>query len=418
MNILFIHQNFPGQFKFLAPALVSQGHTVRAMTMQATEAKTWEGVELIRYGANRGTTPNIHPWVSDFETKTIRGEACFRAALKLKAEGVNPDVIIAHHGWGESLFLKDVWPHAKLGIYCEFFYHPQGADVGFDPEFPAKDEGDICRLRLKNLNNLLHFEVADTGISPTHWQASTFPEPFRSKITVVHDGIDTEAVAPNLQTNLTLKKSSGEAIGLTRADEVITFVNRNLEPYRGYHIFMRALPAILRRRPHAKILIIGADDVSYGARPDAAKYGNKKWKDIFIEEVRPQISDADWARVHFLGSVPYQHFIPLLQVSTVHVYLTYPFVLSWSLLEAMSAGCAIVASDTQPLREAITHDETGRLVSFFDAAALADEVCGLLDDPAARARLGARARLFAQENYDLKTVCLPKQLAWVASMAP
>ena len=418
MNILFIHQNFPGQFKFLAPALVSQGHTVRAMTMQATEAKTWEGVELIRYGANRGTTPNIHPWVSDFETKTIRGEACFRAALKLKAEGVNPDVIIAHHGWGESLFLKDVWPHAKLGIYCEFFYHPQGADVGFDPEFPAKDEGDICRLRLKNLNNLLHFEVADTGISPTHWQASTFPDPFRSKITVVHDGIDTEAVAPNLQTNLTLKKSSGEAIGLTRADEVITFVNRNLEPYRGYHTFMRALPAILRRRPHAKILIIGADDVSYGARPDAAKYGNKKWKDIFIEEVRPQISDADWARVHFLGSVPYQHFIPLLQVSTVHVYLTYPFVLSWSLLEAMSAGCAIVASDTQPLREAITHDETGRLVSFFDAAALADEVCGLLDDPAARARLGAAARLFAQENYDLKTVCLPKQLAWVASMAP
>ena len=418
MNILFIHQNFPGQFKFLAPALVSQGHTVRAMTMQATEAKTWEGVELIRYGANRGTSPNIHPWVSDFETKTIRGEACFRAALKLKAEGVNPDVIIAHHGWGESLFLKDVWPHAKLGIYCEFFYHPQGADVGFDPEFPAKDEGDICRLRLKNLNNLLHFEVADTGISPTHWQASTFPEPFRSKITVVHDGIDTEAVAPNLQTNLTLKKSSGEAIGLTRADEVITFVNRNLEPYRGYHTFMRALPAILRRRPHAKILIIGADDVSYGARPDAAKYGNKKWKDIFIEEVRPQISDADWTRVHFLGSVPYQHFIPLLQVSTVHVYLTYPFVLSWSLLEAMSAGCAIVASDTQPLREAITHDETGRLVSFFDAAALADEVCGLLDDPAARARLGARARLFAQENYDLKTVCLPKQLAWVASMAP
>ena len=418
MNILFIHQNFPGQFKFLAPALVSQGHTVRAMTMQATEAKTWEGVELIRYGANRGTTPNIHPWVSDFETKTIRGEACFRAALKLKAEGMNPDVIIAHHGWGESLFLKDVWPHAKLGIYCEFFYHPQGADVGFDPEFPAKDEGDICRLRLKNLNNLLHFEVADTGISPTHWQASTFPDPFRSKITVVHDGIDTEAVAPNLQTNLTLKKSSGEAIGLTRADEVITFVNRNLEPYRGYHTFMRALPAILRRRPHAKILIIGADDVSYGARPDAAKYGNKKWKDIFIEEVRPQISDADWARVHFLGSVPYQHFIPLLQVSTVHVYLTYPFVLSWSLLEAMSAGCAIVTSDTQPLREAITHDETGRLVSFFDAAALADEVCGLLDDPAARARLGAAARLFAQENYDLKTVCLPKQLAWVASMAP
>jgi len=183
MNILFIHQNFPGQFKHLAPALVQHGHTVVAMTMQKTEARKWQGVTLVPYTASRGTTPNVHPWVSDFETKTIRGEACFRAALQMKAQGFTPDVIIAHHGWGESLFLKEVWPDAKLGIYCEFFYHPHGADVGFDPEFPVKDAGEACRLRLKNLNNLLHFEVADAGISPTHWQASTFPQPFRDKIT-------------------------------------------------------------------------------------------------------------------------------------------------------------------------------------------------------------------------------------------
>ena len=163
MNLLFIHQNFPGQFKFLAPALVQHGHTVVAMTMQKTEAKEWQGVKLVPYTATRGTTPNVHPWVSDFETKTIRGEACFRAALQLKAQGFTPDVIVAHHGWGESLFLKDVWPDARLGIYCEFFYHPHGADVGFDPEFPPRDEGEVCRLRLKNLNNLLHFEVADAG---------------------------------------------------------------------------------------------------------------------------------------------------------------------------------------------------------------------------------------------------------------
>ena len=212
MNVLFIHQNFPGQFKFLAPTLARQGHTVHAMTMQTVQANQWEGIELSQYPVSRNSTPNVHPWVSDFETQFICSEACFRGALKLKTEGLNPDVIIAHHGWGESLFLKDLWPHAKLGIYCEFFYHPQGADHGFDPEFPAKDEGDICRLRLKNLSNLLHFEIADTGISPTHWQASTFPEPFRSKITVVHDGIDTEAVAPNPHINLTLKKSSGETV--------------------------------------------------------------------------------------------------------------------------------------------------------------------------------------------------------------
>jgi len=408
MNILFIHQNFPGQFKFLAPALVHHGHTVVALTMQKTEAQEWQGVKLVPYGASRGTTPNVHPWVSDFETKTIRGEACFRAALQMKAQGFTPDVIIAHHGWGESLFLKEVWPQAKLGIYCEFFYHPHGADVGFDPEFPVKDEGDACRLRLKNLNNLLHFEVADAGISPTHWQASTFPEPFRSQITVVHDGIDTEAVAPNPAVSLTLNGN----LTLTKADEVITFVNRNLEPYRGYHVFMRALPEILKRRPNARVLIVGGDDVSYGARPD----NGQKWKDLFAAEVRPQISDADWSRVHFLGNIPYQHFIPLLQLSTVHVYLTYPFVLSWSLLEAMSVGCAIVASDTQPLREAIKHDETGRLVNFFDVAGLVNEVCALLGDPAARQRLGANARAFAQANYDLKTVCLPRQLAWVEGL--
>ena len=410
MKILFIHQNFPGQFKYLAPALVQQGHTVVGMTMQKTDAKDWQGVQLYRYAAKRGTTPNVHPWISDFETKAIRAEACFRAALKLKADGFTPDVIVAHHGWGESLFLKDVWPNAKLAIYCEFYYHPHGADVGFDPEFPATDEGEVCRLRLKNLNNLLHFEVASAGISPTHWQASTFPEPFRSKIPVVHDGIDTASLAPNPNVSLTL---NGNLV-LTKRDEVITFVNRNLEPYRGYHIFMRALPEILKRRPKARVMIVGADDVSYGARPA----NGQKWKDIFAKEVRPLISDADWSRVHFLGHVPYTVFIPLLQLSSVHVYLTYPFVLSWSLLEAMSVGCAIVASDTQPLHEAIKHNETGRLVDFFDVPKLVDEVCGLLDDPDHRARLGANARAFAQANYDLQTVCLPRQLEWVQTLAP
>lgn len=413
MNILFIHQNFPGQFKFLAPALAARGHKVVAMTMQTIPAPVWQGVELISYSAIKGTTPNVHPWVADFETKIIRSEACFRRALKMKVDGFYPDVIIAHHGWGESLFLKEVWPKAKLGIYCEFHYHKEGADTGFDAEFPAKDVGDACRLQLKNLNNFLHYALADAGISPTHWQASTFPEPFRSKITVVHDGIDTNVVKPNDKASIKLNNQ----LLLTKQDEIITFVNRNLEPYRGYHIFMRALPDILKRRPNAKVLIVGGNEVSYGPKPSPEDYPDSNWKGIFAKEVRPQISDADWGRVYFLGSLPYHLFIPLLQISTVHVYLTYPFVLSWSLLEAMSIGCAIVASNTKPLHEAIRDGETGQLVDFFDVQGLSNAVCTLLDDPELRAKLGDNARRFAKEHYDLGTVCLPRQIEWVEGLS-
>jgi len=406
MRILFVHQNFPGQFKHLAPTLAADpGNQVAAFTMRKNSPAVWQGVRLVSYQAGRGSTPNVHPWVSDFETKTIRAEAAFRAALALRESGFTPDVIVAHPGWGESLFLKDVWRHAKLGIYCEFFYHAQGVDVGFDPEFPAQDPGEVCRLRLKNLNNLLHFEIADAGISPTHWQAGTFPASFRSKITVVHDGIDCDAIAPNPAVSLTLNGN----LKLTRDDEIITFVNRNLEPYRGYHTFMRSLPGILAARPEARVLVVGGDDVGYGARPPAGQ----KWKDIFFDEIKDRI---DPARVHFLGKIPYQHFISLLQLSTVHVYLTYPFVISWSLLEAMSAGCAIVASDTKPLHEAIKPDHTGRLVDFFNPAELTEKVLSLLEQPSERARLGKEARAFARQRYDLKTVCLPRQIEWVRGL--
>ena len=409
MNILFVHQNFPGQFKHLAPALAQDTrHTVVALTMQAQAEPLWQGVQCVRYAAQRGNTPGIHPWLIDMESKTIRAEAALGAARALKAQGFVPDIIIAHPGWGESLFLKDVWPRARLGIYCEFFYRAQGGDVGFDPEFPPQAE-DAARLRLKNINNLLHFETADAGLSPTHWQASTFPSPFKDRITVVHDGIDTQAVAPNPQACITL---NGQ-LNLRWGDEVVTFVNRNLEPYRGYHIFMRALPDLLRRRPRARILIVGGNDVSYGARPPQGQ----TWKERFASEVRPHISEADWARVHFLGALPYHQFLALLQVSAVHVYLTYPFVLSWSLLEAMSTGCAVVASDTAPLHEVVLPDETGCLVPFFSPQALADEVCALLADAPTRQRLGRAARAFVQANHDLQRICLPKQLDWVQQVA-
>lgn len=404
MKVLFVHQNFPAQFKNLAPALIELGNDVKALAINSNP--TPAGVAVVHYKPLRSNTPKIHPWLLDMESKVIRAEAAFYAALKMRDEGFNPDVIIAHPGWGEALLLKDVWPNARMGLYAEFYYEADKNDIGFDPEFSKPHISEPCRLRLKNANHDLQFALADALISPTHFQASTLPQALQQKITVVHDGIDTQALQPNANVELRLNNS----LVLNKHSEIITFVNRNLEPMRGYHIFMRALPEILRQRPNARVIIVGGDDVSYGSKPPAGT----TWKNLFLKEVRDQL---DMSRVHFVGKIAYPNFIKLLQISTVHMYLTYPFVLSWSLLEAMSLGCAIVASNTAPVKEAITHNETGRLADFFDKEDLVAQVVDLLQNPTDRERLGKAAREYAIQHYDLQTVCLPKQLEWVERLA-
>jgi len=408
LNVLFVHQNFPAQFVNIAQELVQRGDKVVALSMRKNLPSKWRGVEIKIYQPSRSNSTTIHPWVVDFESKVIRGEACFLAAMELDKNGFQPDVILAHPGWGESLFLKDVWPKAKLGIYCEFFYQRYGTDFLFDNEFQEPNASNSCRLRLKNANNLLQIDIANLGISPTNWQASTYPTFFKEKISVIHDGINTDLVCPSLNVQFELKNG----ISLTKNDEVITFINRNLEPYRGYHIFMRAVIDLLRLRPNAQILIVGGDSVSYGFKSPSGK----SWKEIFIEEVRGQISDLDWLRVHFLGLLEYPRYLNLLQISTVHVYLTYPFVLSWSLLEAMSAGCAIAASDTPPVLEVIKHNETGVLFDFFQPSALVQAVLNLLSDPTLRQKLSTNARGFVRSNFDLRSICLPKQLDWIEKL--
>lgn len=412
MNILFVHQNFPGQFKHLAPALANQGH--RVVALHINDCPAVAGVEMVRYAVTSRPGQGTHRWLTDLETKTLRGEAAWQAAVKLREQGFVPDVIVAHPGWGESLFLQQVWPQARLGIYCEFFYHSQGADVGFDPEFGIADTGNACRLQMKNANYELHFPRAHAGIAPTHWQASLFPASFVPRIAVIHDGFRTDLIRPDPNAQVRVQTPQG-VLQLGQDDEVITFVNRNLEPYRGYHQFMRALPALLKARPLARVVIIGGNEVSYGAAPPAGPDGQAQtWREIFLNEVKDGL---DLSRVHFVGKVAYADYLRVLQVSTVHVYLTYPFVLSWSLLEAMSAGCAIVASDTAPVREAIQHGETGQLVDFFDPAQLAQQVSALCDNPSERARLGTAARACAVAQYDLQTLCLPQQMAWVQGLA-
>ena len=406
MKILFIHQNFPGQFKFLAPALIKKGHTVSALCLGENKKQFSKEINVIYYQINKGSTKDIHPYVSDFETKVLRGEACYLKAIEIKKNGFSPDVIISHHGWGESMFLHHVWPKAKIGLYCEFFYKVSGADVGFDLEFEPEISSDHNRIQLKNVNNYVHFENADKAISPTFWQASTFPTFFRENITVIHDGIDTKNLRPNNEASLIINKT----IHIKFSDEIITFINRNLEPYRGYHIFMRSLPKILKERPNVKILIVGGDEVSYGKE---APKGNT-WKNIFFNEIKSQLSESERKRIFYLGYISYEHYVLLLQISSVHIYLTYPFVLSWSLIEAMSIGCAIIASDTKPLHEVITDEENGLLFDFFDFNKLSTLAIRLLENSSLRKKIGNNARQFAIKNYDIN-LCLKKQIDWVES---
>jgi glycosyltransferase involved in cell wall biosynthesis len=405
MKILVVHQNFPGQFKHIVPRLLDNPNN-EAVALAINEVKfSHPRLRVIRYTPTRGSTPNLHPWLIDTEAKVIRGQAAFEASQKLKATGFTPDLILAHPGWGESLFLKEVWPSSKLLIYCEFHYHSQGADVGFDPEFLSEDPSEPCRIRMKNANNIMHFDLADAALAPTTWQKSTFPKSFQEKISVIHDGIDTELICPKEDVRIKINERV-----ITRHDEVITFINRNLEPYRGYHTFMRALPDVMAKRPNALVMIVGGDGVSYGKKAPVGK----TWKQIFLDEVKEKI---DLNRVFFLGKIPHSQLIALMQVSSLHVYLTYPFVLSWSLLEAMSCGCPILASDTAPLKEIITDNKTGVLTDFFSVSSLASRAVELLSDADKRQRLGRAARELIIEHYDLNTVCLPQLEQLIRSVA-
>ena len=397
-TFLFVHQNFPGQFVHVVGELLRLGHRVAALGIKGRQIP---GVEFTRYAPKAPDKPSSVEPAQDFETKVVRGLACAEAMLALQSGGLEPDVVVAHPGWGEALFCKDVWPRARMVMFAEFFYSAQGADYNFDPEFAHDSLASRSRLRLKNSVHLHALHACDAAYTPTQWQLSQIPLEYRHKTRVIFDGIDTRVVAPRPEAFIHLKRDD---LRLAAGDEVITFVNRNLEPYRGFHSFMRALPEILRRRPKARCLIVGRNDVSYGSKPKAG--GN--WRQVMLHELGAQLP---MERIHFLGGLPYADYLRVIQISACHVYLTYPFVLSWSCLEAMSAARVVVGSRTEPVQEVIEHGKNGLLVDFFDPSALAAQVVAVLDQPAQYQALGTAARRTVVERYDLRSVCLPQQLA-------
>lgn len=408
MKILFIHQNFPGQYRHMLRALCNRkAINIIGLGIEALEESIPDGVKAIRYGLARGNTPDIHPWILETESKVIRGEACATAGYELKKQGLEPDLICAHPGWGESLFLKEIWPNTAILHYQEFYYQSRGFDLNFDPATQGEMSWQkAARGQMKNAALQLALEASSWNVCPTAFQRSTFPSHWQESISVIHDGIDTNRAHPNPSVQ-PLKLPDGTQ--LRRGEPIITFVNRSLEPYRGCHSFIRAIPELQRRCPKARIVVVGRETgVSYGAVcPEG------EWKDLFLAEIEGQY---DASRVHFTGQLPYGDFLHLLQLSQAHVYLTYPFVLSWSLLEAMSTQCAIVGSATAPVQEVIQHGHNGLLVDFFDHQALAESVADLLKNRELAEQLGRNARATILKDYSLEQ-CVPRHLALMELVA-
>lgn len=405
MKILFIHQNFPGQYLHLARHLGAQPGNEVVFITQRTDA-TLPGVRNLSYKPQRSVTAGLHHYLQETEAGVLNAQTVARVALNLKESGFVPDVILGHNGWGELWYLKDVYPNTPLIGYFEFFYRRHGADVGFEPGPPLIfDSGP--RIRTKNIGNLLALDAVDLGQCPTQWQKSLYPAIYQPKLHIIHEGIDTEAVVPDARARLRIP---GTEIDVAAGEEIVTYVARNLEPYRGFPSFMRSLPDILARRPNARVLIVGGDETSYGPPPA----NGVSFREQLLQELGDGIAPS---RVHFLGKVPYSVFVKILQVSRVHVYLTYPFVLSWSMLEAMAAGCLIIGSRTAPVQEVIRDGENGLLVDMFALAEISDRVVSALEDKDAHQSIRSAARQTIVEHYDLKSICLPAQLRMVKMAA-
>ncbi len=405
MNFLFVHNNFPAQFRNVVGELVERGDCEVA-AIGCETATQMDGVLLRRYRTPPGAAPECHPFARRFDFECRRAEQVLYAASEFAADGFVPDVIVVHCGWGENLTLRARFPGARIVVYCEYYYRADGQDVHFEGDGPRLGVDGVAGLHCKNASTLLALVDADLGMAPTRWQRSTYPPEFQSKIEVVHEGIDTTRLAPNANAAVILP--SGKRVHRDR--EVVTFIARNLEPIRGYHVFMRAVADIQNARPNADIVVVGGDLVSYGPPP----LDGGSWKTLLLDELQ---GDIDFSRFHLLEPLPYDDYLKLLQVSSAHVYLTYPFVLSWSFVEAMSVGCTLIASDTAPVREAIEDGVSGVLVPFDQPKRLAEATTWALANRDAAAALGAAARRAARAQYDKKD-CVRRTLELIAPGLP
>ncbi|MEQ9669031.1 glycosyltransferase family 4 protein [Coleofasciculus sp. G2-EDA-02] len=398
MRILFLHSNFPAQFRHLAVILAQDP---RHQVVFGTTRKEGQlpGVVKAIYAPSRQARPETHHYVRPLENAVLQGQGVYRLCEQLKAQGFIPDVVYGHSGWGPTFFIKDSFPKAKLLCYFEWFYHAHGSDADFDPAEPLNAD-DEARIRIKNAPILIDLYSCDRGLSPTHWQHQQFPPEYRDKITVHHDGIDTNFFQPKPGHKLVLPRLN---LDLSHVKELVTYVARGMEPYRGFPQLIETIALLQEKRPHCHAVIVGENRVAYGkSLPDG-----KTYKEVMLENF-----PLDLNRVHFTGLLPYPDYLQVLQASAVHIYLTRPFVLSWSMLEALSTGCLVVASNTAPVREVIQDGVNGLLADFFSPQNIAERVEEVLNHPDSMAALRVQGRKTILERYDL-TQLLMQHIQWI-----
>lgn len=397
MNVLFLHAHFPGHYEHLAPALAADPAN-RVVFGTAAPGAAMPGVDVRTLAPRRGAAG--HPYLRPLEDAVRQGQAAWKLCRDLKAEGFVPDVVCAHAGFGPGLYVKEAFPDVPLVGYFEWFYRSRGADADFLDGPPHPD--DACRIRTANAALLLELAACDAAVCPTAFQRDQFPPALRDRLTVLHDGIDTDRIRPAPGTPFVLP-----GLDLSGARQIVTYATRGMEAYRGFPQFMRAAADLVARRPDLHVVVGGTDATFYGPhRADGRPWG---------EAMRAELAGRDLSRIHFVGPLGPESWLRLLRATTVHVYLTVPFVLSWSLIEAMAAGCCVVGSDTAPVREAIDDGVHGLLADMRSPAAIADAIATALDDAPLRARLGRAARDRAVARYALADL-LPAQIALTTAM--
>jgi glycosyltransferase involved in cell wall biosynthesis len=395
MHVLFVHQNFPAQFGHIARYLVGQRGWTCTFVSQTPPGDV-AGIRKIQYQPVGGARASTHYCSRTFENGIAHAHGVFEAC---KAQpDLRPDLIVGHSGFGSTLFLPELFPRAPVVNYFEYYYHPHGSDMDFRPEF-APAEIDFLRVRARNAMVLLDLVNCRSGYSPTHFQRDLIPAELRHKIAVIFDGIETDV----FRRRPDVTRRVGDRL-IDPSTRVVTYVSRGFESMRGFDLFMQTAKRIYQQYPDVVFIVVGSDRICYGGDEKHIRHKT------FREHVLAQ-DEYDLPKFVFTGMVPPRTLVEILSLSDLHFYLTVPFVLSWSLLNALACGCTVLASDTAPVREIVTDGSTGLLGDFFDVDGLAEKAVAVLKDPAAYRHLGERATALVHERYSLD-VTLPKLIRW------